>query len=539
VRRLRSLLLPAVSAVLVGAGAAHADIYFFPPGLRPAGGTATPMQVADVRITAGQSWTTNFFTGMAADGYYQMPGIVWQPGLNNGNFPSGILPISAGINLPATLSNTLAAFTPAAAWPVPGKSLDSGDGLSIGRTSLLALQLLRQAGGVPMTPVIEFNNGCPSSSWVSGPCGGLGSPTATFTGTQSAAILTVASVSGTIIAGQWVAGTGVTAEQVQAFGTAGTSGAGGNGTYSMTVSQSVGPVAMAAQSGAWRALGAVTPAIAAALPSQPANLQSASYKSVLWVQGGSFDLSSPAPTVTEWTAMTVAYDALNLPGAGTSGLLFYVPIRAPNSDDTKGSNAILGGVQFVRDNANGRTIGACPWYQWPFTGNDNIHLGDYGTRREGECVALAQYITEVEGNQFKPLWRSRTKSITRGGQVLTVPFDRPVGSFFTNAQMTWMSDPQDGIKIWPQLGFHVRRAGIELTVTPTIVDMTVQLAIAEAITPGDVLEVSYAFYGPGGPNPGNNTGVGGNLMMPGPPSSLFPGTTINSWAWPFLESVAL
>lgn len=496
-------------------------------------------QTPEIRISAGQSWDTNFFSGMIANGYNQMAGIVLQPGLTNANFPSGILPISAGINLPNSVNNTLVSFTPASAWPIAGHSLDNGDGLSIGRTALLALQWLRWQNrvGQTITPVIEYNNGCPSSSWVSGPCGGLGSATATFSGTQSGTTLTVASISGTIIAGQWVHANGMTDTQIQAFGTGGTSGTGGNGTYSMTVANTVGPISMSSMSGAWIANTEVQPAITAALPSRTLHLNSGVYKSVLWVQGGSFDTSSTAPTITEWTAMEAAYDALNLPGAGTNGLLFYLPIRASNSDDTAGTNAILGGVKFVRDNTNGRTIGACPWYQWPFTGADNIHLGDYGTRREGECVALAEYVTETEGTLFKPLWRSLTAPITRNGQVLTVPFDRPVGSFFANASMAWMSDANDGIKVWPQNGWHVKRGGVDLTVTPTISGMNVLLTIAETISPGDTLEVSYAYYGPGGPTPGPNSGVGGNLMMPGPPSILFPGKTINVWAWPFLETI--
>jgi hypothetical protein len=236
--------------------------------------------------------------------------------------------------------------------------------------------------------------------------------------------------------------------------------------------------------------------------------------------------------------MEAAYDALGLPTGG-GPLWFYIPIRAALSNDVALNNTEVGAWQFVRANANGRTIGACPWYQWPYQTPpvDNIHTGDYGIIRGGECVGLAAYITEDEGTPFRPLWRSLTLPITVSGQTITVPFDRPTGTPFATSQMAWMSDALDGIKVWPQNGWHVKRGGTDLTVTPTIVGMTVQLAIAETITAGDVLEVSYAFYGPGGANPGSASGVGGNLQMPGPPSTLFPGLTINSWAWPFLESV--
>jgi len=497
-----------------------------------------PLRATEARITAGQSWTTNFFSGMASHGFNSMQGLLYQGKVTSANYPTSILPTSAGINLPSGVNNKVVGIPPSAAWPIAGFSLDTGDALTIGRSSILALQWLRIANGKAVPPTIEFNNGCPSSSWVSGPCGGLASPSATFTGSISGATLTVSGTVGAIVTGQWVVGAGVTDAQIAAFGTSGTTGTGGDGTYSVSGSQTVGPLPMTSESAAWRALNAIAPAVAAALPDALQKLASPTvYKSVLWVQGGSFDLTSITPTITEWTAMEAAYDALNLPGAGTTGMLYYLPIRAPNSDATTGSNAILGGVKFVRDNANGRTVGACPWYQWAFSGADNIHLGDYGTIREGECVALAEYVTEQEGTLFKPLWRALSGNITRSGQTLTVPFDRPVGSFFASASMAWMSDANDGIKVWPQMGFHVKRSGVDLTVTPTIVGMTVQLAIAETITPGDVLEVSYAYYGPGGPNPGPCSGVGGNLMMPGPASTLFPGKTINSWAWPFLESI--
>jgi hypothetical protein len=84
---------------------------------------------------------------------------------------------------------------------------------------------------------------------------------------------------------------------------------------------------------------------------------------------------------------------------------------------------------------------------------------------------------------------------------------------------------------------------VDLTVAPAISGINVILAVTETISPGDSLEVSYAWYGPGGPNPGANSGVGGNLVMHGPPSVLFPNghngatKTIDAWAWPFVETV--
>jgi hypothetical protein len=88
------------------------------------------------------------------------------------------------------------------------------------------------------------------------------------------------------------------------------------------------------------------------------------------------------------------------------------------------------------------------------------------------------------------------------------------------------------------MGWNVKRGVTLLTVAPTIVGMTVVLTITEPISSGDVLEVSYAFYGPGD-GALSRSGVGGNLTIAGPPSPLYPGQTINSWAWPFAENVTV
>jgi hypothetical protein len=151
-----------------------------------------------------------------------------------------------------------------------------------------------------------------------------------------------------------------------------------------------------------------------------------------------------------------------------------------------------------------------------------------------------------KGIAWTPLWRPLTGgAITRSGQVVTVPFARPAGPDFAAGVMSFQSNADDGIKTWPQNGFHVKRGGTDLTVAPTISGMNVLLTITEAINAGDALEVSYCWYGPGGTNPGISTGVGGNLVMRGPPSVLYPSgwngvaKTIECWAWPFIETVTV
>src|SRR5215469_7823663 len=68
-------------------------------------------------------------------------------------------------------------------------------------------------------------------------------PTATFTGTIAAGVLTVTSAAGVIIPGQTISSVGVSTGTLILSNVTGT---GGNGTYNVTPSQTVGPVAMAA-----------------------------------------------------------------------------------------------------------------------------------------------------------------------------------------------------------------------------------------------------------------------------------------------------
>jgi hypothetical protein len=234
-------------------------------------------------------------------------------------------------------------------------------------------------------------------------------------------------------------------------------------------------------------------------------------------------------------------------------LNYYLELPAATTDATVYPGSNWGTYTFARTNApgrggpfSGRVFATGPSAQWQFVGTDNIHTGDYGTARWGEIEGYARHLVQDRGVLWTPLWRPLSGgAITVAGQTITVPFARPAGPDFAAGVMSWQSDPVDGIKVWPQNGWHVKRGGTDLTVTPTIAGMTVQLAIAETLAAGNALEVSYGWYGPGGPNPGPNSGVGGNLVMTGPPSVLFPNgyngsaRTIDAWAWPFTETVTV
>jgi hypothetical protein len=434
-----------------------------------------PFRTPHVHISAGQSWRTNCFQSLTENGINCQPQTLLGVGLSSGNYPSGVLPPSAGINLPSGLQSRVRGYTADMLFRYPNNNgTDVGNAATTGRVAVLSQQLLRVAAGVKnLTPIIEYCMAVPSSTWVTGIDNGLGP-----------------------------------------------------GTYPWDT-----------------AMAAVNAAIIAALPDSNLRLNAAKFRSVGWTQGGSFDTSNPQPTIDEWNAMTAAYDALNLPGTSTIPLLFYIGIRAPNSFDTDITNSVVGSWRMVRANANGRTVGTSPWYQWPFGANgapDIIHIDNYGTIRNGEFEGLAKYIKEDEGVFFKPLWRSLTAPIVVAGQTITIPFDRAAGSFFTSSPLAWMSEANDGIKVWPNYGFNVKRSGSYLTLsTPQISGMNVSFTVSETLSAGNSLDVSYAAHGPGGPNPGTCSGVGGNLMMAGPQSPLFPGKTINSWAWPFLETLTI
>jgi hypothetical protein len=203
-------------------------------------------------------------------------------------------------------------------------------------------------------------------------------------------------------------------------------------------------------------------------------------------------------------------------------------------------------INYCRRNTNGRSWFVTSIYQWPFDGLSNVHTDKRGTFRVGEMVGYARYVFYTERlNAYRPLWLSLTTPTSISGQNITVHLDRPSGRDFASGVISYQNSYNDGIKDWPKWGFHVRRNDIELTVTPTIIGpLTLNLAITETLHSGDQLEHSYALRGPGGTNPGNFGGCGGNITMIGPISPVFfadspPGNTINAWLTPYVETITV
>jgi hypothetical protein len=318
---------------------------------------------------------------------------------------------------------------------------------------------------------------------------------------------------------------------------------GGVGTYQIRVGSpiNIGSQAFTSLGRSWTNQGIVIPQLLAALP-QGQYLDPV-FRSVGYTQADAADLTATSKQA-DLADMLTLYDTMGLPLAGTTPLNYYLELPAAVSQTTTMDASSYGTYLFCRTHApgqsgtwSGRCFATAPSYAWQFNGADNIHTGDYGTLRWGEAEGYVKHLVEDLGIMWTPLWRSLGGIIAISGQTITIPFDRPAGPDFAAAAMTWQSDPIDGIKAWPNQGFNVYRSGAPLTLpSVTIAGMSVQLVVQETLVPGDALEVSYAWHGPGGPNPGLNSGVGGNLVMNGPPSVLAAGKTIDAWAWPFFEN---
>ena len=374
-------------------------------------------------------------------------------------------------------------------------------------------------------------------------------PAASFVGSANLGVMTVITLtSGTMAVGQVISGGALPPGTViTALGT----GTGGTGTYILGLPQTFASGSLQCLGQSWDNMKLVLTQAKAAMPYH--EVSAINWASVGYTQGSSSDTSSTAQKMGDLDQMIQQFDLLGPPMA------FYFGLPAPTSGSVSIPSYALGEwatYLYCRANAigqggvySGRVFPTGPSYPWQFSDDTelffgNIHTDPYGTSRWGEIEGYARWLTQDKGIPWTPLWRPLTGgAITRAGQVVTVPMARPSGPDFANAVMSWQSNIDDGVKVFPQYGWHVKRGGVDLTVAPSISGMNVLLAITETINVGDSLEVSYAWYGPGGPTPGTVTGVGGNLVMNGPASVLYPngwnGTpkTIDAWAWPFVETV--
>jgi hypothetical protein len=379
----------------------------------------------------------------------------------------------------------------------------------------------------------------------------MSTPGAVFLASLSGCVMSVSQmISGTISVGEIVSGPFVTAGLRVASQASGTAGGVGNYNVSVGPPQNVASAAMTTISSCWQSFNTIAAAIATMFPT--GKYLAPRYVSMGYTQADSTD-HQLASKEADLTAMMVYLDSLALPGGP---LTVYFGYPASPSESTVELDGWRGTYTWLRTHApgrggtySGRVFASTTWHQWPFdtdasgTPLGDIHTGEYGSIRHGEVEGYVRHLVQDKGIAFTPLWRAFDTPITVAGQAITIPFARPNAPDFAATPMTWQSNPDDGIKVWPNQGFNARRGTTNLTIVPVINGLNVVLTVSETLSPGDVLEVSYAHRGPGGPVPGPCAGIGGNLVMQGPPSVLFPNgyngaaKSIDLWAWPFIESV--
>ena len=296
---------------------------------------------------------------------------------------------------------------------------------------------------------------------------------------------------------------------------------GGIGDYAVKVGagQTVGSRDMTSKAVTWYNMLRLFDDIGAVLPSGNTNLLDVAYRSFRYTQGPAIG-GTQANKLNDLTDMCRKVDALNLPGVGTTGMPYFFGLPAANAPLQTFTDSYQGTTVFCRNNApgaggtwSGRCFATGPAYPWPLNGVDGLHMSSHGTARWGEIEGYVADQVE-QGVAWEPLWRSRTLSITVSGQVVTIPFARPTSADFAASPMLLDYDATDGMKAWPNNGFNVKRSGVFLTVANVaIAGLNVLLTIAEPLVSGDALEVTYAWYGPGGLITDISSGVGGNLVM--------------------------
>jgi hypothetical protein len=325
--------------------------------------------------------------------------------------------------------------------------------------------------------------------------------------------------------------------------------AGGIGTYAFSLPQTVVSETLACKGVSWANMLTIIAAAAALVPN--GKIENLSCSSVGYTQGASTD-NTDTGKVGDLTDMLQDYDALL--GNTTD---YYLGLPSAQTQQTQINSSYFGTVEFCRTHApgqggtwSGRCFFSASSYPWPFVTDPtdpaygNIHTGPYGTVRWGEWEGYVRCLTRDQGVAFTPLWQSLGAAVSVSGQVITIPFDRPAGADFISGVLSWSSGDWNGVIADPGLlanyGFVVKRGGSSLTLTSLVISsLNIIITVADALSTGDALEVSYAWYGLGGTNPGLLSGVRGNLVMAGPPSVLFPGKTIDAWAVPFLADVAV
>ena len=527
---------------------AAASPYSYQAGSPPAYPPVTP----EVVLGLGQSWMTNVFGCMGCYGFNPEPCCVFNLTLSNGNFPSGLVWTGAGSFLQAP-PNGIGYFTAGmlgiGMYPGNAATRDSGSSLSILRSAALAHTYFRAERGKALTPIIQLADACPSSDWYTGPCGGLGTGLVDFTASIASGsnLLTVNSITSTtpgilqpnqvVIAANIPSTTTPGALQpCQLASPFSGTGTGGTGTYALTCNASalITNQPMYVTSYPWWSLQTQVAAVNSLTPTyRPTALNAAAYVSTIYVQGGDLTSSNVyTGTLAQLALVESSVDALDLPGAGTTGMEYYISPRGAVASWIVMTQQVAAQIAFIDANANGRTVGGNPWYQYALPGSD-IHFGVFGTLELGEFFGYEMEVKEDEGVTPTPLRIDATTPLAVSGNAVTLHFDRPAGWGFASSSLEWMATADEGISIAAQYGFDFLDNGVEDPVTSvTLSGADAVFTLQNAPAHGDTLTYDYCWYGPGAPGGLGQSGVWGNLMMPGPASFFHAGLTLNAWAYP-------
>ena len=515
-------------------------------------GRCVPLTIQLLRIRDNQTSLQPILEFCSA-----FPGSTWNSGLGGGLAP--------GAQFVGSISGTtLTVESITGGYDIAGGQMIVAPGVNVHTRIYANLTLTRSLD--EYNHLLEDNDGVNIDQLVSGGVGTYSlnidytsleatffgtNPAAQFIATASYGVMTVTSItSGSLAVNQFISGGSIPVGTIITQQISGTTG--GLGQYVLALPQTVASEAMVANGISWTNL----VKILSKVPNGSGVFPTKQYSQLLissfgYTQGGSSDGTSNGK-VSDLIEMMQEFDKLNL----NIFLRGYFGLPAGISNSTVAADSTNGTIVFCRTHYPGgsatysnRVYATGPSYPYQFNGADNIHTGDYGSSRWGEIEGYVRWLVQDKKIPWTPLWRPLSNvagsAITRSGNTIIIPFARPSGPDFANRVMSFQNNADDGIMEWPQKGFHVKRNGIELPLVtnPVISGMNVILDIGQPTLIGD--EVRYCWYGPGSGNPSTMTGVGGNLVMTGPPSVLYPNgwhgvpKTIDAWAWPFIENVVV
>lgn len=258
------------------------------------------------------------------------------------------------------------------------------------------------------------------------------------------------------------------------------------------------------------------------------------YEHALWFQGGEPDYATSLQALHD---MTAANDSLGLP-TRADGMNFYIGQVGAQAWATTAYPGAQAQLDFCRSNANGRSWLSGPWYQRAYGSagpgdTGYIHPNGVSTALMGEEAAQAALTVERLNMPWNPLWRS-SAPCTISGNTVNIPLQRPPGLDYASGAL---SIDTTTIEQAPGWGWHLNKGGV-LSAAQSVGFSGDVAQITFAVSPASGDSISYASDGPGQSAPYTHAGVWGNVKLPGPPSVLISGKSIDAWLVAFRETLA-